>query len=195
MKDLQEDRNYEIIVQAFNSQGDGPKSSPITVYVGEAVPTGFPRNFEGNAVSSTEVRLRWEPMDKHLQNGDLLGYKIFYFVTFSLQEVDGNNTKIEEEIEVVPPTYTLYSLIFLDKYTEYRIQISAFNPAGDGPRSKPITVRTFQAPPGPPKSIRFEDISMNSLKVIWDPPKKRNGKFFRKFLDNLPIFFSKLYLC
>ena len=40
LNDLVRDRNYEIVVTPFNSQGSGPSSSPATVYVGEAVPTG-----------------------------------------------------------------------------------------------------------------------------------------------------------
>lgn len=52
--------------------------------------------------------------------------------------------KQEEEIEVVPASYLTHSLVFLDKYTEYRIQVLAFNPAGDGPRTPSITVRTKQ---------------------------------------------------
>lgn len=95
-------------------------------------------------------------------------------MTKSPQELD-KDKKLEEEIEVVPASSTSHSLVFLDKYTEYRIQILAFNPAGDGPRSKPITVKTLQGLPGPPINLRFTDITMNSLKVTWDPPKKRNG--------------------
>lgn len=79
LKDLIQDRNYEIVVIPFNSQGDGPPSPPVTVYVGEAVPTGEPRAFEGEAVSSTEVRLRWKPPQQHMQNGELLGYKVSFF--------------------------------------------------------------------------------------------------------------------
>jgi len=57
LKDLMQDQNYEIVVFPFNSQGLGPPSSPpIAIYVGEAVPTGEPQEFEGAAVSSTEVR-------------------------------------------------------------------------------------------------------------------------------------------
>jgi len=55
-----------------------------------------------------------------------------------------NEHRVEEETEVVPATYISHSLVFLDKYTEYKIQILAFNPAGDGPRSAPIIVRTHQ---------------------------------------------------
>lgn len=67
--------------------------------------------------------------------------QIFYLVTDSPQNLE---KKQEEEIEVVPASCLAHSLIFLDKYTEYRIQILAFNPAGDGPRTSPITVRTKQ---------------------------------------------------
>ena len=55
LNDLVRDRNYEIVVTPFNSQGPGPASPPATVYVGEAVPTGEPRDVHATAVSSTEV--------------------------------------------------------------------------------------------------------------------------------------------
>lgn len=76
LADLLQDRNYEIILVPFNSQGEGPASPPATVYVGEAVPTGEPRALEGESVSSTEVRLRWKPPQQQMQNGELLGYKV-----------------------------------------------------------------------------------------------------------------------
>lgn len=76
LNELVQDRNYEIVVVPFNSQGEGPATPPVTVYVGEAVPTGEPRGLEGEAVSSTEVRLRWKPPQQQMQNGELLGYKV-----------------------------------------------------------------------------------------------------------------------
>ncbi|XP_055618243.1 protein sidekick isoform X3 [Toxorhynchites rutilus septentrionalis] len=175
LRDLSQDRNYEIIVQPFNSQGSGPPTPPVAVYVGEAVPTGEPRGIDAAPVSSTEVRLRWKAPQQSMQNGELLGYKIFYLVTDSPQELE-DGRKHEEEIEVVPASYTSHSLVFLDKYTEYRIQILAFNPAGDGPRSAPITVKTLQGLPGSPSSLSFSEITMNSLKVSWNAPKMRNGE-------------------
>lgn len=103
-----------------------------------------------------------------------LFFQIFYFVLNSPQELELDK-KLEEEIEVVPATYTSHSLVFLDKYTEYRIEILAFNPAGDGPRSKPIHVKTLQGLPSAPVNLTFSDITMNSLKVSWESPKQRNG--------------------
>jgi hypothetical protein len=69
-------------------------------------------------------------------------WQIFYLVTDSPQ--DDEDIRREEELEVVPASYNSHSLVFLDKFTEYRIQILAFNPAGDGPPSMPITVKTLQ---------------------------------------------------
>ncbi|XP_050099535.1 protein sidekick isoform X2 [Anopheles aquasalis] len=192
LTELTQDRNYEIILQPYNSQGSGPPTPPVAVYVGEAVPIGEPLNIEGVALSSTEVRLRWSPPQQSTQNGELLGYKIFYLVTNTSEEElppvaadattgggggggEGHRKPPEEEIEVVPASYTAHNLVFLDKYTEYRIQILAFNPAGDGPRSAPITVQTLAGLPGPPTQLRFSDITMNSLLVSWEPPRKRNG--------------------
>nr|CAD7457346.1 unnamed protein product [Timema tahoe] len=201
LSDLTRDKNYEMVVVPYNSQGSGPPSPPVTVYVGEAVPTGEPREVTGEAVSPTEVRLRWTPPEANQQNGDLLGYKnrdyrrskhatcrhndlhsffplspqIFYLMTETSQDIDGGR-RVEEELEVVPASYSSHSLVFLDKFTEYRVEILAFNPAGDGPRSAPITIRTLQGLPGPPRNLTFLDITMSSLKVSWKPPKNRNGE-------------------
>ncbi len=51
---------------------------------------------------------------------------------------------MEEEIEVVGAGYNSHSLIFLDMFTNYSISILAFNPAGEGPRSQPVSARTLQ---------------------------------------------------
>lgn len=85
LSDLLQDRNYEIIVVPFNAQGEGPASPPITVYVGEAVPTGQPRELKGFPVSSTEVRLSWKAPQQHMQNGELLGYKVWIFINNMLK--------------------------------------------------------------------------------------------------------------
>jgi protein sidekick len=79
LTDLTRDKNYEISVKPFNSRGTGQASRPITVYVGEAVPTGEPRDIKIKAISSTEVSLEWKAPFQNQQNGDLLGYKVFIF--------------------------------------------------------------------------------------------------------------------
>jgi len=166
LNELIRNKNYEITVIPYNSQGLGPASRPVVVYVGEAVPTGAPRSVKAEAVSPTEVRISWQPPEVDSQNGDLLGYKIFY-------KAAGEKKK---EIEPVSASQTSHSLIFLDMYTNYTISISAFNPAGEGPESNLVYARTLQGIPGPPSNLSFSEITMNSLKVSWEPPVKPNGE-------------------
>ena len=166
LNELVRDKNYEITVLPFNSQGLGPASRPVVVYVGEAVPTGAPRSVSAEAVSPTELRISWSPPEADSQNGDLLGYKIFY-------RAEGRR---ENEIEVVSASHTSHSLIFLDMYRNYTVSMSAFNPAGEGPESERVTARTLQGIPGPPANLSFSEITMNSLKVSWDSPEKPNGE-------------------
>ncbi|KAI8435034.1 hypothetical protein MSG28_003463 [Choristoneura fumiferana] len=174
LTDLALDRNYEISVCAVNSQGAGPGGTPAVVWVGEAVPTAPPRDVRADPLSPTEVALAWQPPLLAQQNGDLLGYKIFYLMTESPEELEPGR-RAEEEIEVVAATATSHSLVFLDKFTQYRIQMLAFNPAGDGPRSSAVLVRTHQGLPSAPRNITFTDITMNSLVVSWEAPHRRNG--------------------
>merc|ERR1719242_1531006 len=166
LNELIRNKNYEITVIPYNSQGLGPASRPVVVYVGEAVPTGAPRSVKAEAVSPTELRISWSPPEADSQNGDLLGYKIFY----------RSEARLENEIEVVTASHTSHSLIFLDMYRNYTISMSAFNPAGEGPESERVTARTLQGIPGPPSNLSFSEITMNSLKVSWDSPEKPNGE-------------------
>jgi protein sidekick len=94
--DLTRDRTYEVVVVPYNSQGLGPPTPPATVYVGEAVPTGRPRDVTAEALSSTEVRLSWRAPPAGQQNGELLGYKVTelkltIFLTTELCEQDFND--------------------------------------------------------------------------------------------------------
>ena len=107
--------------------------------------------------------------DFFYSTGDLLGYKIFYFSV-------PVNSRNAEEIEVVSASHTSHSLIFLDMYTNYSMSILAFNPAGEGPRSDPISVKTLQGIPASPTNLKFGEITMNTLKVSWEPPTKPNGE-------------------
>ena len=55
------------------------------------------------AVSSTEVRLSWKAPKADEQNGDLLGYKIFYYAT----HINGQAGLEETEVIVRHPDYNI----------------------------------------------------------------------------------------
>jgi len=100
---------------------------------------------------------------------------LFFFSPYTTYSLPVN-ARNAEEIEVVSASHTNHNLIFLEMYTNYSISILAFNPAGEGPRSDPISVKTLQGIPGPPANLKFGEITMNTLKVSWDPPVKPNGE-------------------
>ena len=168
LDNLERDMNYEVVVVSFNAQGESPPSPPFTIYVGEAVPIGEPQNVSAEALSSTDIRITWQPPNEQDRNGELLGYKIFY-----RREQDPIGS---EEVEVVGASTFVHDLLYLDMYTNYIITILSFNPAGDGPLSSPVSSITLEDYPGPVSSLGFTDITMNSLKVVWDPPPRPNGK-------------------
>lgn len=161
-------RYYEVKVYAFNQHGNSPPGPPKTVYVGEAVPMGEPLNVKVVAVSSTAIQVKWTSPVEKLQNGPLNGYKIFYS-----KEDAGGTVEDMEPVSILP---THFLIINLNMYTEYRIQVLAYNSAGDGPRSRPVNVTTKEGIPGPPGPLSFNDITMTSLNVSWYPPMLPNGE-------------------
>ncbi|CAG2121319.1 unnamed protein product, partial [Medioppia subpectinata] len=156
------------------------------VYVGEAVPTGEPLNITTTALSSSEMRVTWSAPDKNKQNGLIMGYKIFYWQQtephYRLNsDLNGNTHKSvyyeqpREMMEIVPDTTESFILLDLIKWSNYSIQLSAFNPAGDGPRSRAIVVETKEDTPGPVGALVFDEITMSQVKVSWKPPVEPNG--------------------
>ncbi|KAH9501609.1 Protein sidekick-2 [Dermatophagoides farinae] len=130
-----------------------------------AVPTGEPLDICAELLSSTEIKVTWKPSDQSKQNGQIMGYKIFYWVHMlnrSNSVIDSNqHTKSlpREMMEIVPDTLSSFILLDFYKWTNYSIQISAFNPAGDGPRSKPTIVQTLEDLPGEIGPIEFDEIT------------------------------------
>lgn len=181
IENLERDHQYEIKVIPFNSQGDGPSSKTKMVYVGEAVPSGAPLEVKAIPLSSTEVNVTWLPPENDKQNGQILGYKIFYWLApkakanRSLTNENGESETYKENMDIVPNTLRSFVLLELEMFATYFVQISAFNPAGDGPRSAPISVTTKEDLPDKVGPLKFTNITMSSLRVYWDPPLKSNG--------------------
>lgn len=74
--------------------------------------------------------MRWDALLKEDENGDLTGYKIFYFIT-RVAGVDVGQQKITF---VTLDKYTLqYRMRGLQSYTEYEIHLYAYSRYGDGP--------------------------------------------------------------
>ncbi|XP_077474176.1 protein sidekick-2-like isoform X2 [Stigmatopora argus] len=167
LDNLSKHKRYEIRLSLYNAVGEGPSSTPLEVFVGEAVPTAPPQNVLVQSSTATQLDVTWEPPPPDAQNGDIQGYKI-YFWEFQLQnETERLRTLFLPELAV--------KLKNLTGYTTYMISLAAFNAAGDGPRSLPTRGRTQQAAPSAPSFIHFGELTTTSVNVSWGEPKRANG--------------------
>ncbi|NWS36986.1 SDK2 protein, partial [Probosciger aterrimus] len=167
LHNLSKHRRYEIRMSVYNAVGEGPPSPPQEVFVGEAVPTGAPRNVVVQAATATQLDVTWEPPPVESQNGDIQGYKIHFW---EAQRQNGS-----ERVKTLFLPESGVKLKNLTGYTSYWVSVAAFNAAGDGPRSAPVKGRTQQAAPSAPGSIRFSELTTTSVNVSWEPPPLPNG--------------------
>ncbi|XP_071672735.1 protein sidekick-2 isoform X1 [Patagioenas fasciata] len=167
LDNLSKHRRYEIRMSVYNAVGEGPPSPPQEVFVGEAVPTGAPQNVAVQAATATQLDVTWEPPPAETQNGDIQGYKIHFW------EAQRRNESTRVKTLFLPETGV--KLKNLTGFTSYWVSVAAFNAAGDGPRSPPVTGRTQQAAPSAPGSIRFSELTTTSVNVSWEPPPLPNG--------------------
>uniref|UniRef100_A0A8C8SF52 Sidekick cell adhesion molecule 1 n=1 Tax=Pelusios castaneus TaxID=367368 RepID=A0A8C8SF52_9SAUR len=164
---LKKYKRYEVVITAYNIIGESPASAPVEVFVGEAAPAMAPQNIQVNAVTASQLEITWDPPPVDSQNGNIQGYKIYYW------EMDSQNNT--EKVKVLFLPETTVRLKNLTSYTKYIVCISAFNAAGDGPRSSPKQGRTQQAAPSAPSFLTFSEITCTTLNASWGEPTAANG--------------------
>lgn len=69
---------YNIVVQAYTSQGSGPPSKEISIGTLEDVPSTPPDSPKCDVLSSTSIYITWSPPAPEGQNGKIRGYKVSY---------------------------------------------------------------------------------------------------------------------
>ncbi|XP_030611677.1 protein sidekick-2 [Archocentrus centrarchus] len=164
---LSKHKRYEIRMSVYNAVGEGPTSPPQEVFVGEAVPTAPPQNVAIQSATATQLDVTWEPPPVDTQNGDIQGYKIYFWEFQRKNETERMRTLFMPEGGV--------KLKNLTGYTTYMISVAPFNAAGDGPRSPPTRGRTQQAAPSAPSFIHFSELTTTSVNVSWGEPTFPNG--------------------
>ncbi|XP_073931562.1 protein sidekick-1 isoform X1 [Castor canadensis] len=164
---LKKYRRYEVVMTAYNIIGESPASGPVEVFVGEAAPAMAPQNIQVTPMTASQLEITWEPPPPESQNGIIQGYKIYYW------EADNQNETEKMKVLFLPEP--MVRLKNLTSYTKYLVTISAFNAAGDGPKSDPRQGCTHQAAPGAPSFLAFSEITSTTLNVSWGEPAAANG--------------------
>lgn len=113
-----------------------PKQCPAhTPRTHQPEPSGAPQDVRCHSSSSTNILVSWLPPPTELQNGIIVQYTVQYAAT------EGEDTA-PRQISDIPPGSSQYLLENLDKFTEYRVSVTAHTDVGAGPESPPQLVRT-----------------------------------------------------
>jgi len=98
------------------------------------VPAGAPLNFTAIGVSSTSVRLQWDPPARQHRNGEIVLYELLYHDRRNpADDWPTNTTETSIVIDGLQPT------------TNYIFQIRAYTGKGPGPWSNQLPFQTFAA--------------------------------------------------
>uniref|UniRef100_A0A671WSF3 Sidekick cell adhesion molecule 2 n=1 Tax=Sparus aurata TaxID=8175 RepID=A0A671WSF3_SPAAU len=159
--------SYQFRVKATNDIGDSEYSEESE----ELNPTlKMHENVVNVAIQSataTQLDVTWDPPPVDAQNGDIQGYKVYFWEFQRKNETERLRTLFMPEGGV--------KLKNLTGYTTYMISVAPFNAAGDGPRSAPTRGRTQQAAPSAPSFIHFSELTTTSVNVSWGEPTFPNG--------------------
>ncbi|XP_071620167.1 protein sidekick-2 isoform X2 [Heliangelus exortis] len=164
---------YSFRMRQVNIVGTSPPSLPSRrIQTLQAPPDMAPANVTLRTASETSLWLRWMPLLEQEYNGnpDSVGYKIRYVRS------DGRG---QAAVHVVPDRVEReYTIEDLEEWTEYRVQVQAFNAIGLGPWSPSVVGRTRESVPSSgPSNVSAVATSSSSMLVQWNgiPEADCNG--------------------
>ncbi|KAK8383868.1 hypothetical protein O3P69_015960 [Scylla paramamosain] len=164
---------YTVSVAAVNSVGRGRGSPPLNDATHEEAPSAPPQNVKVVPVSSSALRVTWDPPPPNTTHGTLLGYQLGL-----KPHSDGENGAYNfTSVGGVGGTGSS-RVGGLRPHNRYVVVVRALNSKGPGPLSPPARTATLQdKPSAPPGQVRCEALSSSALAVTWVPPSPdhRNG--------------------
>ncbi|RXM98470.1 Receptor-type tyrosine-protein phosphatase delta [Acipenser ruthenus] len=164
--------NYFFRLAARSSYGQGAATTEISAETPQTQPSAPPQDIKCTSPSSTSILVSWLPPPVELQNGIITKYSIQYAA------IEGEDTNPHHISDLYPET-SQYLLEELEKWTEYRVTVSAHTEVGPGPESLPQLIRTDEdVPSGPPRKVEVEAVNSTSIKVTWRSPvpNKQHGQ-------------------
>ncbi|KAL0115399.1 hypothetical protein PUN28_010725 [Cardiocondyla obscurior] len=159
---------YHFRVLAENHLGTSAPSDILHVQTDGEVPGGPPKHVSVEPLGPQQLKITWQPPDRSLWNGELLGYTIGYtnlggddqLMNTTRVGITGNGDGSHD-----------YRLTGLRKYTQYSVVVKAFNSKGDGPGSDPVTAHTFEdVPSAPPQNVACAALNGQNIQVTWKTP-------------------------
>lgn len=103
-------------------------------------PSAPPQMVEAVAVNTSSVRVTWRPPMEQHRNGVITGYRVLYASEWARQ-TDSDPPRDSTTLMMTGSDRSCL-IAGLETWTVYRIWVSAFTRAGEGPHSDVIVVQT-----------------------------------------------------
>ncbi|XP_046353215.1 contactin-like [Haliotis rufescens] len=168
LMNLKSGAGYQFRVRAMNRYGLGLPSVPTTtIQIPSDKPAKAPEKVGGGGGKVGDLTITWEPLSSEDHNGMGLGYNVFW----RKKPVGGSQSKWETEKLMGPSKGSFVTLVGLENfYSEYEVQVQAFNNIGSGNRSHIALIRSAEdLPIGTPSSVYADSYNSTSLMVFWTP--------------------------
>ncbi|TRY87491.1 hypothetical protein DNTS_035314, partial [Danionella cerebrum] len=157
--------HYRFRMRQANIVGSSTESVPSRVIQTlQAPPDVAPSSVTVRTASETSLWLRWVPLPESEYNGNAesVGYRVR--VTRADLQSEASMRLVSDRLE------REITLEGLEEWTEYQLQIQAFNSIGSGPWSENVKGRTRESvPSGAPENVTAEAMSSSRILVTWGP--------------------------
>ncbi|XP_070604993.1 contactin-2 [Erythrolamprus reginae] len=155
--------DYEFRVQASNILGSGEPSVPSTkIRTKEAAPTVAPSGLSGGGGAPGELIINWTPMQREYQNGDDLGYRLYF-------RIEGTQSWKIANVSHAESLHYVYRNESIAPYTPFEVKIKAFNRKGEGPESLVSIVHSAEEEPRvAPSNVTVKAVMATEMDVSWN---------------------------
>lgn len=181
VKGLSPYTQYKLRINAVNVAGRSEPSEPTKDFQTiQAIPKHAPYNVTVRAMSATELRVRWIPLQQTEWFGNAKGYNL----TYTLKDDIINITHVMLE----DPTANSYVLKNLEEWSLYEIFLTAVNEVGQSAESNVALERTRESVPSSgPLNVTANATSSTTIVVQWSeiPKNAQNGQ-----IDGFKVFYG-----
>uniref|UniRef100_A0A674PFT0 Sidekick cell adhesion molecule 1 n=1 Tax=Takifugu rubripes TaxID=31033 RepID=A0A674PFT0_TAKRU len=172
--DLTPFTQYRFRMRQVNIVGFSPLSPPSRlIQTLQDTPDSYPFNLTLLSATQTSLQFSWKPLPESEYNSDpeTVGYRLRVWRTDGRgedrsEDVDGTGETGESTVEGLNP------------WTQYQVQIQAYNSIGPGPWSNTAHARTAESvPSGFPVNVTAEAVGSTKILLKWSavPLHQKNG--------------------
>uniref|UniRef100_A0A8B9GTL9 Sidekick cell adhesion molecule 2a n=1 Tax=Astyanax mexicanus TaxID=7994 RepID=A0A8B9GTL9_ASTMX len=157
-------RSYQFRLCAVNDVGKGQFSRETErLTLPEEPPSAPPQTVIASGRTNQSIMIQWQPPPESHQNGPLQGYIIRYCLSGLPVDCQIKN--------ITNPDQTNLLLEDLIIWTNYEIEVAAYNGAGQGVFSQKVTEWTLQGVPTvPPGNAQAEAVNSTTVRFTWSAP-------------------------